>query len=49
MKRFCPSVIVEKVIAAVQSELNCPHVQKFVDRLLTNNQCSKLFLMNKDY
>jgi len=23
--------------------------QKFVDRLLTNNQCSKLFLMNVDY
>ena len=23
--------------------------QKFVDRLLTNNQCSKLFLMNVNY
>ena len=23
--------------------------QKFVDRLLTNNHCSKLFLMNVDY
>jgi len=23
--------------------------QKFVDRLLINNQCSKLFLMNADY